>query len=146
DGTLLDHMILMYGSGISNSNRHSGENLPLLLAGGGSGRLKSGRHVKYSDKPSIANLLVTIMDKMDVPVEKVGGSSGKLALETVAGVGRDSSFPVVRLLRACVRRRPSAPAGNRSRAILGSRSPARRHREESRRERGRRRWSDGAPL
>src|SRR3989454_904852 len=81
DGSLLDHMMIMYGAGISNSQRHSGENLPLLLIGGGSGRLKGGRHIKYADKPSIANLLVTLMDKMDVPVEHVGGSTGKLVID-----------------------------------------------------------------
>ncbi len=81
DGSLLDHMMILYGSGISNSTRHSGDNLPLLLAGGGAGRLKGGRHIKYADKPSIANLLMTIMDKMDYPVEHVGGSNGKLPLE-----------------------------------------------------------------
>src|SRR5206468_3195883 len=57
DGSLLDHMMILYGSGISNSTRHSGENLPLLLAGGGSGSLKGGRHLTYSDKPTMANLL-----------------------------------------------------------------------------------------
>jgi hypothetical protein len=86
DGSLLDHMTIMYGSGISNSTRHSGVNLPLMLVGGGAGRLEGGRHVKYTDKPTIANLLVTLMDKLDVPVEKIGGSTGKLPLETVAGV------------------------------------------------------------
>src|SRR5207244_1297918 len=64
DGSLLDHMIILYGSGISNSTRHSGDNLPLLLVGGGAGRLKGGRHVKYSAKPTMANLLVTLMDKL----------------------------------------------------------------------------------
>jgi hypothetical protein len=86
DGSLLDHMIILYGSGISNSQRHSGDNLPLLLMGGGSGRLKGGRHLKYPDKPSIANLLVTVMEKMDVPVERVGGSTGKLPIDGVSGV------------------------------------------------------------
>lgn len=86
DGSLLDHMTIMYGSGISNSTRHSGVNLPLMLVGGGAGRLDGGRHLKYTDKPTIANLLVTLMDKLDVPVEKIGGSTGKLPLETVAGV------------------------------------------------------------
>jgi hypothetical protein len=86
DGSLLDHMTIMYGSGISNSTRHSGQNLPLLLLGGGAGRLAGGRHLKYTDKPSIANLLVTLMDKLDVPVEKIGGSTGKLPLDTLAGV------------------------------------------------------------
>jgi hypothetical protein len=60
DGTLLDHLTILYGSGISNSNRHSGDNLPILLMGGGGGRLKGGRHIAYSDKPSMANLLVTL--------------------------------------------------------------------------------------
>jgi hypothetical protein len=79
DGSLLDHMTILYGSGISNSTRHAGDNLPLMLVGGGAGRLKGGRHLKYSDKPSIANLLVSLMDKMDVPVERMGGSTGTLS-------------------------------------------------------------------
>jgi hypothetical protein len=86
DGSLLDHMTIMYGSGISNSTKHSGENLPLLLVGGGAGKLKGGRHLAYTDKPSIANLLVTLMDKLDVPVERLGGSTGKLPLDTLSGV------------------------------------------------------------
>ena len=86
DGSLLDHMTIMYGSGISNSTRHSGQNLPLLLVGGGAGRLEGDRHLKFTDKPSIANLLVTLMDKLDVPVEKIGGSTGMLPLDTLSGV------------------------------------------------------------
>src|SRR5215469_15863265 len=81
DGTLLDHMTILYGAGISNSNRHSGENLPLMLVGGHAGRIQGGRHIKYADKPSQANLLMTIMDRMGYPVEKVGGSTGKLAVD-----------------------------------------------------------------
>ena len=76
-------MIILYGSGISNSTRHAPENLPVFLLGGGAGRLKGGRHLIYKDKPSMANLLVTLMDKMDVPVDKVGGSTGKLSLEAL---------------------------------------------------------------
>jgi hypothetical protein len=86
DGSLLDHTTILYGSGISNSTRHSGDNLPLLVVGGGAGRLKGGRHITYSDKPTMANLLVTLMDKMDVPVEHLGGSTGRLPLETLSGV------------------------------------------------------------
>jgi len=86
DGSLLDHMTILYGAGISNSTRHSGDNLPLLLMGGGAGRLKGGRHLSYSDKPSMANLLVTLMDKLDVPVERMGGSTGKLPIDTLSGV------------------------------------------------------------
>ena len=86
DGTLLDHMTILYGAGISNSNGHSGDNLPLMLVGGGAGKIKSGRHINFASKPSMANLLLTIMDKMDYPVEKVGGSTGKLALDTLSEV------------------------------------------------------------
>ena len=84
DGSLLDHMTILYGSGISNSTQHSGDNLPLVLMGGGAGRLKGGRHLQYTDKPTMANLLVTLMDKMDVPVDHVGGSTGKLPLDTIS--------------------------------------------------------------
>jgi len=78
DGSLLDHMTILYGSGISNSTRHSGDNLPLLVAGGGCGTLAGGRHLRFNDKPSITNLLVTLMDKLGVPVERVGGSTGRI--------------------------------------------------------------------
>src|SRR6266513_1361545 len=86
DGSLLDHTTILYGAGISNSQRHSGDNLPLMLVGGGAGRIKGGRHLKYTDKPMMANLLVTLMDKMDVPVDHVGGSNGKLPIDTLPGV------------------------------------------------------------
>jgi hypothetical protein len=86
DGSLLDHMTILYGSGLSNSTRHSGDNLPLLVMGGGAGRLKGGRHLSYANKPTMANLLVTLMDKLDVPVERLGGSTGKLPLDTLSGV------------------------------------------------------------
>ena len=86
DGTLLDHMTILYGSGISNSNAHAGDNLPLVLVGGGAGTLKGGRHLRYADQPSMGNLLVTLMDKLGVPVEKIGGSTGRLPLETLSNV------------------------------------------------------------
>jgi hypothetical protein len=86
DGSLLDHMTILYGSGISNSNRHSGDNLPILLVGGGAGTWKGGRHLAYDNKPSMANLLVTLMDKLGVPVERLGGSTGQLQIDTLSGV------------------------------------------------------------
>jgi len=86
DGSLLDHMTILYGSGISNSTRHAGDNLPLMLVGGGGGRLPSGRHLVYEDEPSMANLLVTLMDKMGVPVESHGGSTGALPFDTLTGL------------------------------------------------------------
>jgi hypothetical protein len=86
DGSLLDSMTILYGSGISNSTRHSGDNLPLLVMGGGAGTLRGGRHVKYDDEPGMANLLVTLMDKMGVSVEKIGASTGTLPLDTLSDV------------------------------------------------------------
>ena len=86
DGSLYDHTTLIYGSGISNSQRHAGNNLPILLAGGGNGRLNGGQHLVYEDEPSHANLLHTLMDKFDVPVERVGGSTGRLPID-VEGLG-----------------------------------------------------------
>ena len=84
DGNLLDHTTIMYGTGLSNSTRHSGDNLPIMLIGGGAGRLPSGRHIRYGNEPSLANLLLTLMDKMDVPVDRVGGSTGRLSLDTLS--------------------------------------------------------------
>jgi hypothetical protein len=86
DGTLLDHMTILYGAGISNSNAHSGDNLPLALVGGGAGTLRGGQHLAFADRPPTANLLVTLMDKLGVPVERIGGSTGKLAIDTLSGV------------------------------------------------------------
>ena len=86
DGSLLDHMTIVYGSGISNSNQHSGVDLPILLLGGGAGTLRGGRHLHYSDEPSNANLLVTLMDKMGVPVDHLGSSTGKLEIDTLSGI------------------------------------------------------------
>ena len=84
DGSLLDHMIILYGAGISNSTRHSSVDLPLMVLGGGNGRLKGGRHLSYSDSPVTANLLVTLLDKLDIPLDRVGGSTGPLEIDTLA--------------------------------------------------------------
>jgi hypothetical protein len=86
DGSLLDHMTILYGSGMSNSSGHAGNNLPLLLVGGGNGRLRAGGHLKYEGKPNHANLLATIMDKFDMPIDKVGGSEEPLDIETLPGM------------------------------------------------------------
>jgi hypothetical protein len=79
DGTLLDHSLLMYGGCISNGNLHLHNALPTLLAGGACGRLEGGRHVKVAAETPLTNLLVSILDKADVPVERVGDSTNRLA-------------------------------------------------------------------
>jgi hypothetical protein len=86
DGSLLDSMTILYGSGISNSTRHAGDNLPLLVVGGGAGTLRGGQHLHYPDEPGMANLLVTLMDKMGVPVDHIGASTGALELDTLSDI------------------------------------------------------------
>ena len=78
DGTLLDHSMVVYGSGLSDGNRHDHHNLPLILAGRANGSIKPGRMVRYPDETPITNLYVAMLDRMGVPVESVGDSTGKL--------------------------------------------------------------------
>jgi hypothetical protein len=80
DGTLLDHSFIVYGSGMANPNQHDHDPLPLLLAGGGSGRLAGGRHISAADGTPFANLLVSVLDKLDVPVAAFGDSTGALEI------------------------------------------------------------------
>ena len=83
DGTLLDHMVMLYGAGMSDSNRHDNKGLPLVMVGGGSGHLKPAGHIRYAERTPISNLHLTILDKMGVPVDKMSDSSGKLELLSV---------------------------------------------------------------
>jgi hypothetical protein len=87
DGSLLDHSIFLYGAGMSDGDLHSPLDLPLVLAGGGCGRLKGGRHVKYplDAKSRMSNLLVTLLEKVGVPEGSIGDSTGELP-EFLAGV------------------------------------------------------------
>ena len=78
DGSLLDQMTILYGSGMSNSNLHLPLGLPILLAGGGAGQLQGGRHLRYAEGTPLANLYMTVVNKLGVPVERVGDSTGEL--------------------------------------------------------------------
>jgi hypothetical protein len=78
DGSLLDHAMILYGAGISDSNQHLHHDLPILLAGGGASRIKGGRHVVLPRDTPLANLHVTLLEKMGVPVERLGDSDGKV--------------------------------------------------------------------
>ena len=80
DGSLLDNMLLLYGAGMSDSNRHSNTGLPLVLFGGGAGTLKGGRHIRYRSGTPINNLHLTMLDKMGVPVDNLGYSTEQLDL------------------------------------------------------------------
>jgi hypothetical protein len=78
NGTLLDHSMVLYGSGMSNSNQHDHDPLPLLLAGGASGRLTGGRHIRAGKGTPMSNLLYAMLDKLDVPVDGFGDSTALL--------------------------------------------------------------------
>jgi hypothetical protein len=80
DGSLLDHSVVMYGSGMSNSNNHDHDPLPILLAGGASGKLKGGQHVSNAQGTPFANLLLALLDKLDVPAESFADSTGMVTL------------------------------------------------------------------
>lgn len=80
DGSLLDHSLVLYGSGMSNSNAHDHDPLPILLAGGASGRLGGGRHIRAGRGTPLANLMVSILEKLDVPAESFGESTGAVVI------------------------------------------------------------------
>jgi hypothetical protein len=84
DGSLLDHSLIMYGSGMGNGNLHRHSDLPVLLAGKLDGKFKTGYHLDYPMNTPMANLLVTILDKSGVPIEKLGDSTGPLKLEPLS--------------------------------------------------------------
>ena len=77
-GNLLDHSLILYGSGMSNSNVHNHAPLPIFIAGGAAGRLKGGRHLKYPENTPMSNLLLTILEKAGIHQESVGDSTGLL--------------------------------------------------------------------
>jgi hypothetical protein len=85
DGTLLDHVTMLYGAGLSNPNEHSHVDLPLLLVTGRD-QARGGRHLHYEKDTPMMNLLITMLDAVGVPVEKYGDSTGRLPLEPLSGI------------------------------------------------------------
>ena len=83
DGSLLDHMVLLYGGSLSDGNLHWHDNLPIMLTGGGAGQIKGGRHLRYPQDTPMPNLLLTMLDMLGIPVESLGDSSGRLDLLSV---------------------------------------------------------------
>ena len=79
DGSLLDHSMYLLGSGMGNPNVHDHSNLPIVLAGGGAGKLKGGRHIKYAQQTPLANLHLTLLDKVGVRLDSFVDSTGKVA-------------------------------------------------------------------
>ena len=80
DGNLLDHSMILYGSGMSNGNQHDHDPLPVILAGGASGQLSGGRHMTYAPHTPMSNLLLTMLDKLGIQSDKHGDSTGKLEI------------------------------------------------------------------
>ena len=78
DGTLLDHSVVLYGSGMGNPNVHDHVNLPIIVAGGGAGRMKGGRHIKYAEPTPLANLHLTLLEKVGVRLDKFADSQGTI--------------------------------------------------------------------
>ncbi len=78
NGTLLDHSLYLYGSGMGNPDVHDHANLPILVAGGAAGRVKGGRHIRYTDPTPLANLHLTLLDRVGVRLDSFADSNGKI--------------------------------------------------------------------
>jgi hypothetical protein len=78
DGTLLDHSMYLYGSGMSNGDLHDHVNLPIIVAGGGAGQMKGGRHIRYAEPTPLANLHLTLLNKVGVKLDSFADSNGKM--------------------------------------------------------------------
>jgi hypothetical protein len=78
DGTLLDHSMIVYGSGNSDGNRHNHDDLPVLVAGRGCGNLRTARHVRYRRDTPLNNLWLSLLERMECPVNQLGDSTGRL--------------------------------------------------------------------
>ncbi len=79
ENTMYDNLLMLYGSNMSNSDRHNQFPLPIALIGGGVGKHKGGQHLKYPDKTPLANMLLTVLHRAGVPMDKVGDSGGEFA-------------------------------------------------------------------
>jgi hypothetical protein len=80
DGSLLDHSLVLYGSGMSDGNQHNHTDLPIIVAGGASGRLKGGRHIRNPKDTAMSNLLLAMLDKLEIQVDKFGDSTGMVGI------------------------------------------------------------------
>ena len=78
DGNLLDHSLVLYGSGMGNPNIHDHVNLPIIVAGGAAGRVKGGRHIKYAEPTPLANLHLTLLERVGVRMDAFADSQGKV--------------------------------------------------------------------
>jgi hypothetical protein len=80
DGTLLDHSMILYGSSMSNGNQHDHDPLPIILLGGASGQLQGNRHIVTPPHTPMANLLVSMLDKLGAHKDSLGDSTGRIEI------------------------------------------------------------------
>ena len=78
DGTLLDQSMVLYGSGLSDGNRHRHDDLPILLAGNAGGKIETNRLIKLKDETPMGNLFLSMLDVMGTPIDSIGDSKGRL--------------------------------------------------------------------
>jgi hypothetical protein len=78
NGSLLDHVLYLYGSGMGNPNVHDHRNIPILVAGGAAGKMNGGRHIRYAEPTPLANLHLTLLDKVGVHLDNFADSTGKV--------------------------------------------------------------------
>src|SRR5690606_38294159 len=79
DGTVLDHSIIVFGSNMSDSNRHNNDPLPTAILGHAHGKIKGGQHLMYPQDTRFADLLLTVLHRADIPIESIGDSGGELS-------------------------------------------------------------------
>jgi hypothetical protein len=103
-GTLLDHVLYLYGSGMGNPNVHDHTNLPIIVAGGAAGNMQGGRHLRYAEATPLANLHLTLLDKVGVRLDSFADSDG-----TVDGLFRPLSVYERRNNRCRTTRLPAHP-------------------------------------
>jgi hypothetical protein len=80
EGNVLDNSMILFGSSMSDGNRHDPNNLPIILAGKAGGKIKSGRHIKNEKRTPLCNLYVSMLERMGTPVEAFGDSTGAIDL------------------------------------------------------------------
>lgn len=80
DGTLLDNIVVLYGSGLSDGNEHNFDPLPVLTLGKAAGRLEGGRHLRFAAQTPMSNLLLSLLHKLEVPADSIGDSTGPLSV------------------------------------------------------------------
>ena len=79
DGSLLDHSMVLYGSNMSDSNRHNNDPLPSAILGHAHGRIKGGQHLNYAQDSRHSNLLLTLLERTEIPIESIGDSTDALS-------------------------------------------------------------------